>query len=340
MTTDQLHKAANAFFAAPYQIDLIGSSSGYSNSRLARVTDSRGQRWCLRQWVDTTEDQIRFIHDVLIQSRAHGFGGLPRLAHAKTGESLLLFDDGWFDAQEWIAGGPAYGLGMQNTHQRMPNTAWHFTAEKRRAVTIALAAFHASTETLESRLRQQHISAHVMSMLPQMPTQQQLTLEAHHITDNPANKMLLSQWLELLPRLTTYLHGQVTANTLVQGASVICHGDLWSDHVYFVEGRFSGFTDFGALTVTSPAVDLAQLILHFGGWQTREEVLAMYTNDCVLSAQDEGMLSIVAVSDLVSEGYWALSQLSSDKLSTCEASAHWHNLHILLPSLQVLAEEL
>lgn len=265
MRSDRLYEAANYFFDAPYHLTLIGSSSGYSDSRLARITDSRGQRWCLRQWVDITEDQIRFIHDVLMQSRAHGFAGVPRLAHAETGESLLLLEDAWFDAQEWLAGGPAYGLGMQDTNQRTPNTAWNFTPEERRAVVIALAAFHASTETLQPRLRQQHIAEHIMSMLQQMPTQQQLALEARRVTDSPANKMLISQWVDLLPRLTTYLHGQVTANTLIQGASVICHGDLWPDHVYFVVGSFSGFTDFGALTVTSPAVDLAQLILHFGG---------------------------------------------------------------------------
>lgn len=48
MTNDLLYEAATHFFDDPYQISIVGDSSGYSNGRLAHVTDKRGQWWCLR----------------------------------------------------------------------------------------------------------------------------------------------------------------------------------------------------------------------------------------------------------------------------------------------------
>ena len=39
-----------------------------------------------------------------------------------------------------------------------------------------------------------------------------------------------------------------------------CHGDLWHDHVLYKGQEISGFIDFGAMRVDSPASDLARLL--------------------------------------------------------------------------------
>lgn len=338
MTDERLCEAAGCFFNEPYQIHVMGRSSGYSNSYLARVTDQWGQLWCLRQWTDTTEERMRFIHHSLTHSRAQGFTGVPQLAPTRSGETLLLLGNAWFEAQEWIAGGPAYRLAY-DANQRMPNTAWHFTMEERRAVTSALANFHASTETLQPLARKHSCLAQVASVLQQAQIQPQGPSEMRPASRSLEDKAAISLWLELLPVVTAHLQQQVTDHIfMLDQEGIICHNDLWPDHVYFAAGSFCGFVDFGALTFTSPVMDLAQLILHFGGWQTCEEVLTVYTSYRSLSIQDVAMLPIVAVSDLISEGYWSLSQLRDDTLPEPEAAAHWHNLHILLPSLKALAE--
>lgn len=71
----------------------------------------------------STAEQMRFIHQVLLHSRMQGFTGLPRLAYTKTGETLLLLDNLWFEAQEWLTGGPLYGLETPLARQRTPNIA-------------------------------------------------------------------------------------------------------------------------------------------------------------------------------------------------------------------------
>ena len=339
MADERLYEAAGFFFNGPYQIQVMGRSSGYSNSHLARVTDQWGQLWCLRQWTDTTEERMRFIHHVLTHSRAQGFTGVPQLAHTRSGETLLLLGNAWFEAQEWIAGAPAYQL-ADDTNQRTPNTAWHFTGEERRAVASALADFHASTETLSPLARKHSCCAAVASVLQQAQIQQQGASAIRPASRSLEDKAVIRLWFDLLPVVTTHLQRITDHISTLEQEGIVCHNDLWPAHVYFADRSFRGFIDFGALTFTSPAVDLAHLILHFGGWQTCEEVLTVYTSCRPLSTQDVAMLPIVAASDLISEGYWSLSQLRDDNLPEPEAAAHWHNLYVLLPSVKALAEAL
>lgn len=335
MVSDPLIEAATYFFAEPYRIELIGDSSGYSNSRFAQVTDQQGQVWCLRGWADSTVEQMRFIHQVLVHSRTHGFAGLPHLAYAKTGESLLLLDNVWFEAQEWLTGGPLYQLETPATKQRMPNTAWNFTVAERQPVVAALAAFHASTATLQPLVKGPSLSSQILSLLEQVPA------ETVYTGSIKADQTLVDQWVSLLAAMGNGLRTSITADRKeAENGAIICHGDLWPAHVYFNNGVFCGFVDFGALTFTTPAIDLAQLILHFGGWQSYGEVLAIYTHIYPLAAVDMNMIPIAAALDVVSEGYWALEQLCTGHTSAQVTAAHRHNLRFLLPSLEALVEEL
>lgn len=341
MAIDPLLEAANYFFVDPRRIDLLGDSSGYSNSRFARVTDQQGQLWCLRGWADSTTEQMRFIHQVLLHSRMQGFTGLPRLAYAKTGETLLLLNNLWFDAQEWLAGGPLYRLETPDVRQRTPNVAWDFTTPERQAVTTALAAFHLSTATLQPLLKGTPLQTQIRLALEQLQSQEPITAALIYGGSDVEDQRLVVPWLNLLSILVNYLRLRIATGWEEHGAdNVICHGDLWPDHVYFSKRLFRGFVDFGALTFTTPAIDLAQLILHFGGWQTYDEVLAVYTNDRPLSAQTVTMIPIAAAFDLITEGYWSLEQLKLERLPAHEKAAHWHNLRMLLSSVEALVEEL
>lgn len=112
-------------------------------------------------------------------------------------------------------------------------------------------------------------------------------------------------WQTQLRQLAKALEPRIM-KTLITGSttSVVCHGDLWPDHTYFQANQFTGFVDFGALNYTSSALDLAQLILHFGGWQTAHEVLSTYTQILSLTKQDRALVTQFAAWDLIHEGCW------------------------------------
>mgnify|MGYP001258250545 CR=1 FL=1 len=151
---------------------------------------------------------------------------------------------------------------------------------------------------------------------------------------------LINMWQTQLLQLAEALESQVTKTFIGSTTSVVCHGDLWPDHTYFQDAQFSGFVDFGALNYTSPALDLAQLIIHFGGWQTAHEALSTYTQILPLTKQDHALITQFVAWDLIHEGCWALQELQKEQLPEIEQQAHWHNLRFLLPSINVVKHEL
>lgn len=70
-----------------------------SGSVFARVK-SRGKVWCLRgRPRDLPPGRLRFMHRVLLQSRAGGFGGVPDLARTGDGDTVLEIGGRFFDAR-------------------------------------------------------------------------------------------------------------------------------------------------------------------------------------------------------------------------------------------------
>ena len=108
--------------------------------------------------------------------------------------------------------------------------------------------------------------------------------------------------------------------------------------MHFDGPAFAGLVDFEGLHFGSPALDLAQLILHFNGWSSRDAVLRAYESIRPLRNEDLSVLPIVAAVDLVSEGIWSLGLLygERDHLAPIESRAHEANLGALLGSLEMI----
>ena len=106
--------------------------------------------------------------------------------------------------------------------------------------------------------------------------------------------------------------------------------------------------DTGSLLVesvcfASPALDLAQLVLHLGGWEIREDALRRYEAVAPLAERDRFVLPLEAVVDLAGEGYWSLEALYGDALSettSAQRAVHMLNLREFVGSLERIAEEM
>ena len=114
------------------------------------------------------------------------------------------------------------------------------------------------------------------------------------------------------------------------------HGDLWAPHVFFDGSSFTGFVDFESLAWDAPALDLAQVILHFNGWEDRAIVLEAYAAHRPLTAIDHQLLPAAAVLDLAGEGLWSLGTLAEGAGQPPHRDRHIANLRALLTSLQAL----
>ncbi len=118
------------------------------------------------------------------------------------------------------------------------------------------------------------------------------------------------RWLGLLPRaMTSAREGVGDAFRGPRGREVLCHGDLGPAHVRPDGDSLAGFTDFESPTFASPAFALAQLVTHFGGWETEEAMLRSYEFGAPLQGSDRDTLPAEAIADLICKGLWPLGAL-------------------------------
>jgi Ser/Thr protein kinase RdoA (MazF antagonist) len=338
MIDQDLCWAAGTFFAGPYTCTPLGASSGFSGSTFARV-DATGGAWCLRRWPAATDAAtLRFIHTVLRHSRDRGYFGVPRLATTATGETIVCRDGSCFDAQEWVAG--AALATPEKVAGPVPNPVCPLAPERLVQLAAALAGFHRSTSDLAPSPEARRPSfAHRLAEAGRELDRQRVAIDAWARAEPDGDvRDLTWAWLSLLPEAISGAAAAPAVNGIPPDAACAAvHGDLWAPHVFFNGPSFSGFVDFESLAWESPAVDLAQVILHFNGWVERAAVLDAYADWRPLTATDEALLPAAAVLDLAGEGLWSLEALAAAAGWPPHRHSHIANLRTLLASLHALS---
>ena len=346
MEVRYLREAANRFFPHGHVVSAIERSSGFSGSVFARV-EASDTFWCLRRWPqDFEEDRLRFVHRVLLESRTQGFAGLPDLASTEHGETFLALADGLYDAQEWLTGRSLAGTGPLLEGKPAPNVVHAVSPARIAVLAAALARLHLSTAHMPLE------PANHLSPLPTRLTQlaeatvarRDLLLPAVRTGVEGPERRVALRWLELLPEaVAAACEACGDPPEEPRRGHAVCHGDLWPAHVHFEGYAFVGFADFESLCFGPPALDLAQLVLHFGGWEMREDVLAHYDRVAPLDERDRSLLPLEAVADLAYEGQWALEAsygAASRRTTATQRTAHALNLRELLVSLELVTEQI
>lgn len=335
----RLREAASNFFRGPHRLSLLGRSPGSSSSVLARVETDYGS-WCLRGWPPGYEDgRLRFVHRVLTHSREAGFSGVPKLATTREGETLLNLDGRLFDAQEWLPGAPLSGEPVWDAS--VANVVHPLRPPLLSSLARAVARFHGSTVGFDPGCEDQGGS--VLETFARVARETEVRREALFtgVLARPETRSrdVALRWLELLPTVVALAESGLRRHPAdALAASTLCHGDLWAPHVHFDGPAFAGLVDFEGVHFGSPAFDLAQLILHFNGWSSRDAVLRAYKSIRPLRAGDVSVLPILAAVDLASEGIWSLGLLYGGRghLAPIESRAHEANLDALLGSLEMI----
>lgn len=340
----RLRKAARAFFPGKRAVAVLGGSPGYSGSAFARV-EASGRVWCLRELpLESEGERLRFIHGALLEVRASGFRGMPDLASTTAGETVAEVSGRLYDAQEWMAGRPLSAASGW-TGEPIPNLVVRPSPRRLHALTQALARLHHAGARVAGRPKREpdHLSRRLDALADEIEQCVGPLVRAVRDGDANADSEIASRWLDLLPSaLAAVREASEELPEDDRGAEAVCHGDLWPAHVRFDGEAFVGFTDFESLAFASPALDLAQLVTHFAGWESREAILRSYESIAPLKERDLAVLPIEAVADLAGEGLWSLSSLYGESLlqeSPAQEAAHRRNLRTLLVSLAQATEE-
>ncbi len=333
---DLLLEAARLFFLEG-GVSVLEGSPGYSGSAFARV-ESSGRRWLLRRWpTGFGAGRLLFVHRVLIESRAEGFEGVPRLARTDSGQTIVEIAGRLYDAQELLPGRP---LSVQYPGSGLsPNLAVRLLPRRLVTLAEALARFHRSTSRLQPEPEREigPLPERLRELAVEVDVRRAALLEGVRERAHGKERETAKRWLDLLPSALSVAR-EVSEKLLggSRSAYVLCHADLWPAHVYFDGDAFVGFVDFESMVFASPTLDLAQLIGHFDGWGAWEDMLRAFERIAPLEEWCRAALPLEIVADLASEGIWSLWALYGEPLSRttrAQREAHTLNLDILLGCL-------
>ena len=336
---EALLEAARPFFGDG-RLDVLGNTPGYSGSVCARVETSSGT-WLLRRWPSEFEEgRLRFVHRALLESHSRGFWGVPRLAKTADGDTVVRIAGRLYDAQEWTAG--QHLSSRRSGEGPVPNVVVRVSAGRLLALAEAVAHFHVSTASL--RPEGDYEADSLTRRLGKLVDATEGSLEGLRAgvrhRANGAHRRTASRLLGLLPRALRTACDAALRLPSEEGSQVLCHGDLWPAHTFFRGDDFVGFADFESLAFAPPALDLAQLVAHFGGWEIRAEVVRSYGWVAPL-AERSTPLALEVVADLASEGLWSLAALyaePSTEVTRAQRTAHERNLRALLGCLEEACE--
>jgi hypothetical protein len=254
----------------------------------------------LRRWPSgATPDRVAFVHRLL----THLAQALPGIA-AKPGETRgtgrwLAIDGALVDVQSWLPGLPSGG---RSTPQLPDGHALHRPAALDAAMQRALAL-----RTAELHLQSAPLAAGrdvPMASIDQILRAINLSWSDWRVRLRPAapNYPPIQRWLRLGEQILPAAQDALRTGQLEGWPRVVGHLNLWPAHV-LVDGETIRLLDFGSAAVTTPLLDVAQLVTRFTGWtgEHAESAISDYSEIRTLAPDERRLLPAVAALDLVIE---------------------------------------
>jgi len=274
------------------------TGSGFSGSRLWRVTAASGRAYCLRRWPreHPSVERLQLIHTVL---RRVG-GELPAVAVPLAGSSGATWVEAagyLWELTEWKPGAP--------------DSALPAPPGRLAAALGLLARFH----TLADWPAQQGIPPAVVERQRLLAGLQGGRLEtitaalAHPI--DPQLDALAGELLALARSALARPALRELAQTRDAWPLAPAIRDVHREHVLFTGDAVTGLIDFGALRIDTPLTDVARLVGSLAGDDaaSREAALEAYAEVRPLGARDRERIGLLDETGLILAAFHWLAWL-------------------------------
>ncbi len=275
------------FAGASPSICYLANNGGYSGADLWKIKDAEAA-FCLRCWPRQMQDRskLMWIHHVLNHAFKHGCKYLATPLVDAGGDSLIRFQDRFWQLEHWMPGEASFW--DSPTNQKLENAMF------------ALAEFHKATAALREADRPSNSIQNRIHVLHGWwaggnPTNDLLELEAlvSRNSNDPLSdfgRAICSRFRKICPEIGRHLYEAASVNCLAQPI----FADIWHDHVLFSGSKVTGVVDFGAMRVDSPAGDVARLLGSLVGddRQRWEFGLEVYKKASETTHFDEKLVSI------------------------------------------------
>lgn len=312
-------------------------AGGFSGANVYRVSGEAGE-FCLRGWPPEALPPARIagLHRLLRWIHERDVAPVPVPVAASAGETVIRVGDRLWQLEPWMPG--------EADFHRQP------TAERLRAATRSLAAWHRAAATFEAR-----------------PDERPWFARSHGGSPAVAERLeLLRQWREgKLESLRTALRGagddelpavardmvrdfdraadDVAGQLRAVGRVAVplqpCLRDVWHDHVLFTGDAVTGLIDAAACRTESVAADLARLLgsLVADDWPAWQVALDEYQRHRPLALDELALVPVLDRSGVLLSGLTWLDRLFLQH-RRCEPLAPiLQRLHALAARLRRLA---
>lgn len=261
-----------------------------------------GHELRIRRWPDATvPERVRFVNRLQAQlSGAEPVVCATPYTSASVKEPSLQVGGAMIDVQSWLPGHPA----AERSHPQLDSGhSMHrpaaLSGERLDALVERVAVLHERSAALaKDRIAPTAPIAQVLRAISQSWRLARVSLRPSAPSYPP-----IQRWIRLGEQvLPAAEHAIIDAN-LHEKPSVVAHLGLWPAHVLVDRAQVTGLLDFSAAVVTTPLLDVSQLITRFAGWtgEHAEYVLGQYTDRHALSPDERRTLPAIAAMDMVIE---------------------------------------
>lgn len=256
----------------------------------------------LRRWPDgTVPERVRFVHRLQAALAA----GAPRIAATPYGgnngnEPFAQVDGVMVDLQEWLPGTPGaerstVQLPSKHTlHRPAPLSDDRLTA----LIELIVDLHERAAPFAEDRASPVAPVGQFLRAIAQGWRLARVKLRPPAPSYPP-----IQRWIRLGEQVLPAAERTILDADLRAKRPVVAHLSLWPAHVLVDRARVVGILDFSSAVVTTPLLDIAQIITRFPGWtgDHAERVLGTYTAARGLTPDERRALPAVAAMDMVIE---------------------------------------
>ncbi len=272
-----------------------------------RVETAQGPARVTRWPIGTTADRIKALHELFALRESAGARFLPAPISAPVGGASVALPGGLrYDARSWLPGTSAVRDPLiPGQPLPAPISIDHVAAAAR-----AVATLHLAGEPIVKRRSLQAVpltTLHQQTAIICRQTREELMPLVQSFPP-------MREWVRASDRIIPEAADAI--GRLLEGEErrfVIAHAGLWPEHILFVRENgdpvVSGLVGWNSAVVTSPLVDLAQLVSRTRGWSydITEAVVVNYQRVAPLTPLERRSLPLIIGLDLLREAARLLS---------------------------------
>lgn len=293
---EEIHAIIERFGLRITGLHTIGQSGGFGGCYILRAETDAGFR-CLRRWpARTSAAWVGFIQAALGHARSRALDLFPEPLPDRWGERLAVMGGHAWEVTTWASG--AADWKSSPSPERLTASA--------RALARMHLAFTGFAPAATMYVRDLPSESMALTRYYAEMDSRLAALRDHGDDEGAAHTLLDAA----RGALSVLADGLARFPTVLGDSSLVAHGDIDPEHIFFAGDAVTGIIDFDELGFRPAAGDLAMLIERFVRWEPAgmAQAIDAYRSVRPLSPEEEEALPALAAHSILSWAWEALEK--------------------------------